>query len=176
MIKKSILIFLPSKGFNEQEFLVTSKNLAKTGFSVFIASDAIYFCEGNNGLKVKNDISILNIHEANFNAFVLIGGNGVKNYWNNKILHKIIQKFITADKIVAAICAAPVILAKAGILKNQKATCFAEVKNELLTAEANYTDKGVCKSGNIITASAPENSLEFVQLIINELKEKNNDR
>lgn len=171
MIKKSILIFLPAADFNEEEFAAVYRQVKNAGHQVFIASDAVYFCTGKNGLKVKNDINILNIHEKNFNAFVLIGGNGVKKYWNNKLLHKVILQFNSADKLIAAICAAPVALARAGILKNKTAACYPDVKNELLLNGAVYSNNEICFSSNILTAAAPANAQEFAKHLINELKD-----
>ncbi len=46
----------------------------------------------------------------------------------------------------------PIILAKAGILQNKKATCFSEDKMELINAGIDYQDKNVVIDGNIVTA------------------------
>ncbi len=170
--KKSILLFLPADNFNEDEFLTTSGLLKKSGYQVFIASDAICFCTGSNGIKVKNDINIMNVHPGNFSAIVIIGGNGIKKYWNNKLLHKTVTKFYLSNKIIAAICAAPVVFAKAGLLKNVSAVCYPDVVNELLSSGAVLCNTSVCVSNKIITAAMPKNANEFAQCLINELKER----
>lgn len=170
MIKKSILIFIPSSGFNEEEFTTVKNILQKSGLNVFIASDAVAICNGLDGLKIKNDVSLMNVHPSNFEAIVLIGGKGTRNYAQNRQLHKILHSFSNSGKTIAAICSAPVILASAGLLNNRRATCFTEDKNELLKSGAVYMDTGVVKDENIITASQPKAALEFVNSIIYSLK------
>ena len=110
-------------------------------------------------MKVKNDVNIMNIRANNFAGIVIIGGNGIKKYWNNKQLIKIVKEFYSSGKIIAAICAAPVILANAGILKNKNAACHPDSINELLKAGAVYNNTGICKYENIITAAAPQNAM-----------------
>lgn len=169
MIAKSILFILPKKDFNEVEFLTTKRILEKGGCKIFIASDAASFCEGKNGLKFKNDVSFFNLNENNFSAIVFIGGNGVKEYWNNQILHKTARKFFEKKKITAAICSAPVILANAGILKNMDATCYPNDKMELTKAGAEFKDENVIVRKNIITARDADSSEEFAGAILNKL-------
>ncbi len=171
MITKSILFILPQKNFNEVEFLTTKSTLEKSGCNIFIASDANSFCEGKNGLKVKNDISFFNINENNFGAIVCIGGSGVKEYWNNQILHKIVRKFFEKKKITAAICSAPVILANAGILKNVAATCYPDDKAELIKCGVEFKDVNVVIRKNIITAKNAQASEEFAEAILTKLNE-----
>ncbi len=161
MKKKNILIILPAQNFNEQEFVVTKTILQRSGLNLFIASDAYGLCVGENNLKVKADINLLNIHEANFAGIVFIGGSGIKDYWQNKHLHSIINKFNENNKIIAAICAAPVILANAGILNQLNATCFPLRKNELIKMNAVYSDEPVVVSNNIITARDFTSAEEF---------------
>lgn len=169
MVKKSILLVLPAHDFNEQEYLIIYNSLQNKGFKVFIASDAHTICLGKNGLKVKNDISFLNMREPNFGAVIFIGGGGVKNYWDNTQLYKLAKDFVKAKKLTGAICSAPVILARAGILKDINSVCYKEDRKELEKEGAVYTDSPVVISKNIITAAGPEAAAEFVNAIINEL-------
>ncbi|MGE5399462.1 MAG: DJ-1/PfpI family protein [Ignavibacteriales bacterium] len=166
MINKSILIILPAQDFNEEEFLTVKNTFEKKGIKVFIASDANGLCTGKSGLKVKADISFYNIHESNFAAVVFIGGSGVKGYWNNSILHKTSQKFFNSKKPLAAICSAPVILAKAGLLKNLTATCYAEDRKELERAGAEYKDSPVVVRKKIVTAQNAQAALDFSEAVI----------
>ena len=152
MKNKNILIILPAQNFSEHEFVITKTILSRSGFNLFVASDTAGLCIGDNHLKVKADMNLLNIHEANFAGIVFIGGAGIADYRQNKHLHSIINKFNDAAKIVAAICAAPIILAEAGILGKKKATCFPARENELTRMDAIYSQEPVVISNNIITA------------------------
>ncbi|MFA3782174.1 DJ-1/PfpI family protein [Melioribacteraceae bacterium 4301-Me] len=166
LTKKSILLILPAQDFNEQEYLIISSQLQRANIKIFIASDANTVCKGASSLKVKNDVSLYNIHESNFGGIIFIGGNGVKRYWTNKSLHNVARKFFAAKKIIGAICSAPIILAKAGLIK-QKATCFVEDKNELEKEGIEYIDTPVYIDTNkIVTAQSPTNAAEFVSTFI----------
>ncbi len=166
----SILIILPAENFNEAEFLGTKNTLEKSGVRIFIGSDAHSVCTGTQGLKVRADVSFFNIHVSNFAGIVFIGGPGVLNYWDNDFLHNVSRKFYNADKVVGAICSAPVILARAGLLEGKEATSFPKDKEELEREGAVYKDENVVVSGKIITAQGPQSAVEFAGKIIELLK------
>lgn len=163
---ESYLIFLPKKDFSEEEYNAVKKRLLKAGKQIFITSDDNTVCSGNKGMKVKSDTSFYNININNFSALILIGGSGSRNYWKNDSLHKIIRKFNDSNKIVAAICSAPVILAKAGILQNKSATCFSEDKTELINSGINYQDRNVVTDGNVVTSNGPQSAVQFTEAIL----------
>jgi len=169
MAKKSILLIIPAKDFNETEYLNIKNVFEKSNFTLFIASDAQALCIGNQGLKVRADVSFFNMHESNFAAVIFIGGKGVTSYWNNFVLHNIAIEFQKARKPVAAICAAPVILAKAGLLDNKPATCFDSVRKDIEREGVEYVESPIVVSGNIITAQGPAAVKEFSIAIIEQL-------
>ena len=137
------------------------------GKRIFITSDSYTVCRGDNGLRVKADTDFYNVNEKNFSAVVLIGGKGNKAYWDNETLHKIARNFQSAGKIVAAICSAPVILAKAGLLTNIPATCWSEDKNEFIKLGINYHDRSVIAEKNVITSDGPRSAEQFAETILN---------
>ena len=138
----------------------------KAGKQVFLTSDDHLVCSGSKGMKVKSDTSFYNVNVNNFSSLILIGGSGSRNYWKNESLHKIIEKFFGAKKIVAAICSSPIILANAGILQNKKATCFSEDKMELINAGIDYQDRSIVIDGNVVTADNVHSALQFVEAVI----------
>jgi protease I len=167
-VKKSVLVFLPATDFNEEEYLIIKSGLEKAGLKIFIASDSNSLCAGSGGLKVKNDVKLYNLHESNFGGLVLIGGSGVRSYWNNTILHSVAKKFAANRKPVAAICSAPVLLARAGVL-NSKATCYPDDKKELEREGIEFIDAPVYSDKNIITAQGPFAAQELVKSFVYEL-------
>ncbi len=167
MIKNSVLLILPAQNFNEEEYLVTSNSLNKAGIKIFIASDANFLCVGSNGLKVKNDIQFYNIHESNFGGLILIGGKGTRDYWNHPVLISTVQKFVKNKKTVGAICSAPIILAKAGVITGS-ATCYPDDKCELEKNGVNYKDEPVVSVKKIITARDPAAASEFINTFLYE--------
>ena len=166
LTQNSCLIFLPKKDFNEEEFTIIKKRLLKASKQVFVTSDDHFFCSGSKGMKVRSDTSFYNVNVNNFGAFILIGGSGSRAYWKNESLHKIIKKFFDSKKVVAAICSSPVILAKAGILQNKKATCYSEDKVELINAGIDYQEKNVVVDGNVVTAENAQSALQFAEAVL----------
>jgi len=168
--KNSVLIFLPKKGFNEEEYNIVRARLLKARKQVFITSDDHSVCSGSKGMKVKSDTSFLNVNVNNFSSLILIGGSGSRNYWKNESLHKIIKKFFEAKKVIAAICSSPVILANAGILQDKKATCFSEDKMELINAGIDYQDRNVVFDEHIVTANDSKSALQFSEAVLHLIK------
>ncbi len=166
MNNNSILYFLPARYFNEEEFFITKNLLEKNNFKSFTASDARDMCEGTAGKKFKPDLRLENINANNFAGIVLIGGYGAKDYMNNSRLHKILNDFNKSNKIIAAICIAPIILAAAGLLNGKSATCFPEVKQDIIKTDIDYKDLPVVVAKNIITANGPKASFEFAESIL----------
>ena len=168
--QNSILIFLSANNFSEEEYLIIKKVFLKAGKRIFITSDSYNVCSGDNGLKVKADTDFYNVNDKNFSAVVLIGGKGSKDYWDNEQLHNIVKNFKRAGKIVAAICNAPIILAKAGLLANIPATCWSEDKNELIKLGINYHDRSVIAEEGIITTDGPQSAEQFAETVLNMIK------
>jgi len=166
LTQNSFLIFLPKKDFNEEEFTIIKKRLLKAEKQVFITSDDHFVCSGSKRMKVKSDTSFYNVNVNNFSSLILIGGSGSRNYWKNESLHKIIKKFFDANKVVAAICSSPVILAKSGILQNKKATCYSEDKMELINSGIDYQDRNIVIDGNVVTADNVQSALQFAESVL----------
>ncbi len=142
--QNSFLIFLPKKDFNEEEFTTVKRRLMKSGKQVFITSDDHFACTGIKGMKVKSDTSFYNVNVNNFSAFI----------------------FFDSKKVVAAICSSPIIMAKAGILQNKKATCYSEDKMELINTGIDYQDKNVVVDGNVVTANDARTALQFAEAVL----------
>jgi len=170
MINKSILIILPAVDFSVEEYLVIKRKFEKEKIHLFIASTTTLLCTGDTGLKVSADVSLYNIHETNFSAVLFLGGKGIRNYWDNSDFQSVAGKFYNSNKIVAAICSAPVILARAGMLNNKKATCYPIDKKEIEIQGSIYVDENVVVDDRIITAQNPASAIDFADAIINQIK------
>lgn len=166
--KNSILLFLPATNFNEQEYIIINNALGKAGYKTFVVSDSSFLCIGSNGLKVKNDILLYNVHENNFAGFIIIGGKGTRNYWDNKNLHLISTKFVKNKKAVGAICSAPIILAKAGLI-TEAATCYPEDIKALESEGVIFKECKVVSSNKIVTGQDPASSDEFINAFLSQL-------
>ena len=102
---------------------------------------------------------------------ILPGGMpGTKNLEAYEPLMKEIDAFAAAGKNIAAICAAPTVFGKRGILKGKKACCYPGMENDLLEATVEYNSVSV--DGNIITARGMGAAIDFSLAIIEKLLDK----
>jgi protease I len=165
-----ILMILPPERFRDEELFVTKEELEKKGHLVVISSTKEGIINGSRGGKAQSEIAIAKINTREYDAVVFVGGGGSKLLFNNQDAIRIAREMNNQQKIVSAICFAPVILANAGILKGRKATvCGTEVK-VIEGKGAQYMGPGVTVDGNIITGNAPKASKLFGQKINDLLK------
>jgi len=170
-IDKSVLMVIAPKDFRDEEFKEPYDLFANSGIKVIVASTDTVPAKGMFGMTVTPDILLDQVIPDSFDALVIVGGTGCKILWDNTTLHKIVQNFNDTKKTIAAICIAPVVLARAGILKDIKATVYPTAKDNIEKYGADYTDADVEVSGNIITGSNPKASKAFATTILNTLKQ-----
>lgn len=168
--KRAVMI-IASNNFRDEELLQPKEVLEKNGVTVTVASSSLKESKGMLGAKVKPDILFTDIKVTDYDAVVFVGGSGANEYWDNPTAHKIVNDAHNAKKIVGAICIAPVTLAKAGLLKNKRATTYSSTVNEIKAAGANYTGSDVEKDRNIITASGPAAAHKFGEALVEALSQ-----
>ncbi len=170
----NIAIVLASKDFRDEEYFVTKEILEKQGNKVkAISNDKKAI--GRFGGEVIADTLINELIVDSFDAIVFIGGSGAIELLDNDISYNICKECIKRDKILAAICISPVILAKSGVLRGKKASVWSSNmdKSAISILEENgaiYSSEPVIVDGNIITANGPDASEEFALSIDKILK------
>lgn len=175
---KKILMVVAQDNFRDEEYLEPRDILEDSGVSIIVASNTTKEAKGKLGGKIKPDIAIKDVIIDDFDGIIIVGGSGSKEYlWSNKDLIKHVKDFFDQDKIVSAICASPVVLARAKLLEDRKATVFNDVEliDEIKKYGAIYQDTDVVVDGNIITANGPEAAEKFGMTIVETLS-KNEDR
>lgn len=169
---KNVLMVVAPKDFEDVEFYAPKTLLEVNGANVTVAS-TVSTALGLNGTTYNTDIMISNAKATDYDAIVIVGGTGViSSLWDDKDLRNLIKEADKEKKTIAAICAAPPILARAGLLKNKKATMFpwSDGIKELTQNGANYVDEEVVVSGNIVTGRNPDASVAFGVKLCEELK------
>lgn len=162
MIKR-ILIPL-ANGFEEAEFIGIAdvlKRAAKMSgnLELIVASlDDELMVEGANGICIKADASLAKIDTKNLDAIAMAGGfEGMMNLKNNPTIIKIIQDLHADKKIVAAICASPIVLAKAGVINGEFA-CYPGCESGI---DGVRVSKAVVVNENVITSAGPATAILF---------------
>jgi protease I len=158
---KPVLLIIAPNQFRDEELFETKEELENAGLATVIASKQKGTCIGKLGGKAEATISIEDIQTKDYEAVAFIGGPGSEVYFNDRKAHDIAWEMYADRKIVGAICIAPTILANAGILKDKKATVFADGAEQLKSGGAIYTAEAVTKDGLIVTGNGPASSRAF---------------
>ena len=105
--------------------------------------------------------------DDDYDAIVLPGGPAAADLRDDQRIIDIVRKYNDKNKIVAAICAAPIVLEKAGVIEGKKATSYPTVSNELKSA--NYKRSVVQRDGNIVTGNGPAATFAFAFAVLEAL-------
>jgi len=120
--------------------------------------------KGAHGILIQTDSTLNELSPDEFGAIVLAGGGeGTDNLMQDPHIIKTVQILNEQNKYVCAICAAPSILAAAGVLDGLKATCYPTCAE---TLGASYTDVPVVVDNNIITSQGPGTALLFSLVLV----------
>ncbi len=168
--KKNAVLIIPSKNFQDKELFVTQTHLQNNGVNVTIASSSMKEARGMLGKTVSPDRLYSDLDTANYDAVIFIGGSGASQYFDDPVAHEIAIEAVSKEKIVGAICIAPLILAKAGILESKRATIWSGMAEELSSYCNIYTAKRVEVDGKVITANGPQSVKVFAEAIIKKLE------
>jgi len=163
---KSVLMVIAPKNFRDEEFQEPYDLFSSSGIEVTVASTDTNPAQGMLGVVVKPDITLEQVDPHDYDALIVVGGSGCMDLWDNTTLHAIVQTFNSSKKTIAAICLAPVVLGRAGILRDIKATVYPTAKDELGVCGAHLADSDVVVSGNIITCSGPQAAKDFATAIL----------
>lgn len=165
-------VLLPlAKGFEELEAVALIDVMRRGGIDVRVAylEDELQgaLVLGANGITIQADISIKTIISDDFDMMVLPGGwDGTYALAENARILELLTEF-KESKIVGAMCAAPYVLKKAGVLGSNY-TCYPGAKDEI--NHPGYSDASkVVTDGNVITSQGPGTAVCFGLAIVERL-------
>ena len=168
-----IVIIIAQNGFQDLEYDNSRKAIEEEGIEVKTASPTTKITNGHFGAAVQPDLAIKDIDMNNFDGIAIIGGSGALTLANFPELFKVLKEAEELKKVISAICIAPTLLAKAGLLKYKKATVWNEdsMQSPLIEREgAQYTGEMVTQDGRIVTANGPPAATEFGKKVAEVMK------
>ena len=122
---------------------------------------------GSHAIQVLAD-RVFDGNLSEYDMIVLPGGMpGAAHLRDNEQLVSELQRFEETDKKVAAICAAPIALNRAGLLEGRNFTCYDGVQEQI--ADGHYHKETVVVDGNIITSRGPATALAFAYHLVETL-------
>ena len=160
------LIIMLAEGFEEIEALTVVDVLRRADFICDMVALKDLEVKGAHNIVVKSDKVITegNFHE--YDGVILPGGMpGTTNLRTDIRLIELVKEFYSSGKLVAAICAAPTVLAKVGIINGKAVTSYPGVKDEL--EHSIYKEDLVVRDENILTSRGAGTALEFSYEILN---------
>ncbi len=169
----NVLVLL-ADGFEDIEVVTTVDLLRRANIDVNLVSIKDKIVKSGTGINVVVEKLIEEVSVDDYDLLFLPGGGGVKALDESKLVRKIILDFYDQGKYISAICAAPLILGKMGLLDNKDFTCYPSF--EQFAPKGIYKEVGVIQSDNIITGRAIGYVNDFAFHIIdlltsNEIKE-----
>lgn len=169
-----IALIIAFRNFRDEEYFIPRDVFLKAGVKVATVSSQKGTAIGGSGGEAEVDIILDDLEISQFDAIVFVGGPGAYKYIENEKVLQIVKEAIIQNKVLAAICIAPAILAKAGALTGKKAAIWSSVMDKkpiqiLKENGAEYLDKPVVQDGRVVTANGPAAALAFAQTVVRTL-------
>jgi len=160
-------ILMPlAEGFEEIEAVAVIDILRRADVEVVTAGLREGLAVGSHKIKVLPDTTLEKIDYRDFDGLVLPGGApGFVNLGNDERILKMAREMDRAGKVVAAICAAPSVLIKAGVLQGRRATVSPSGKAQVQEC-ANFCEERVVVDKNLVTSRAPGTAVEFALKLV----------
>jgi protease I len=170
------ILMLATDGFENDELFKPRQALIDAGATVTLASIKTDEIQGEKGGekadKIKPDMTLKDVDTSDYDALVLPGGVGNPDTMRmQERAIEIVTDFMDDEKIVAAICHAPWLLAEADVIDGREVTSWPSIRTDLENAGATVVDEEVVIDGNLITSRKPEDIPAFNKAIIEALSE-----
>ncbi|MDR3428926.1 MULTISPECIES: DJ-1 family glyoxalase III [Silvimonas] len=158
-------------GFEEVELVTIVDILRRADIKVLmVALDDVQAVTGAHGITVQADIPFAGAHGLFADAIILPGGGpGTQALLKKTELIPRLQAHLAAERKVAAICAAPMVLARAGILAGRQATCFPGCESVLIEGKAQVWGHNVVNDGPITTSRGAGTASLFALDLVRQL-------
>lgn len=159
-----------ANGFEEVEAIATLDVIRRAEIEIKSVGIGGKTVVGTHKIPVICDLTEKDVaFDNSLEGIILPGGMpGTTNLLNSFVVDRAVNYCVNNDLLICAICAAPMILGKKGILKSHKAVCFPGFENELSGAE--ISNEYVCEDGKIITAKGMGSAIEFGLKIVAAVK------
>ncbi|GAB4569396.1 MAG: hypothetical protein Kow0047_22630 [Anaerolineae bacterium] len=164
MASKKILVVLPPRDFDENEFFTLKRLCEGRGHKVFVASIAMDKVESNHGFSIPVDVRLHQVKTYEYDAVVFLGGEGARVYFDDPQARKLASD--VKYKTLGATGNAPVLLSQAGILSKKKVTGDYQYVDWIVRGGAAYTGRPLEIDDKLITAQGPQLAEPFANALL----------
>ncbi|HDZ54693.1 MAG TPA: DJ-1/PfpI family protein [Candidatus Nealsonbacteria bacterium] len=174
---REIAMIIAFREFRDEEYFIPKQTLEMAGANITTVSTSLGGAIGKMGGEVKIDLTLDELKVGDYNAVLFIGGPGAAKYIDDPQARQIAREVADSAMVLGAICIAPAILARAGVLSGKQATVWSNIMDKsavkILKEEgAEYHSEPVVIDGKIITADGPASAKKFAEAIIEALKKE----
>lgn len=155
-----------SDQFEELEAVGTIALLRRAGVTVDVCALHGNQARGRFQLCISDLIPFSKANASDYDALFLPGGPHYAELQQNEAVKQLIMEFVHQNKLISAICAAPTILGKMGLLNQKHYTCFTSMNEDF---GGTYVDAYTARDGNIITGRSAAAVIDFAFLLIEAL-------
>jgi 4-methyl-5(b-hydroxyethyl)-thiazole monophosphate biosynthesis len=157
-------------GSEELEAVTLIDLLRRAGIEVVVAGLQPGPVTCSRGTVLVPDVSLDEVLERDFDMVVLPGGlPGADHLDRDERIHSLLKRMADAGRFTAAICAAPKVLANAGLLDNRQATSYPGVIDGMDLPATRVVDRPVVQDGKVITSRGPGTAMDFALALIEQL-------
>ncbi len=172
MSKISVAVLIPlAPGFEDLETVTLTDLLRRADIEVVVAGLQRGLIVGSRGIRIEADAYLDDVMNRDFDLIALPGGlPGAEHLRDDARVQTLLKKMASAGHYTAAICAAPMALAKAGLLDGKHATAYPGVLESLKLPNTHSTTDAVVIDGKVITSKGPGTAMDFALTLIELLK------
>lgn len=172
------LVLVPlAEGFEDLEAITITDLMRRAQIDVVTAGLKPGPVRGSRGTIVVPDMSLNEALKKPYDMVVLPGGQpGATHLEKDERIQSLLIKMAADNKVIAAVCAAPKVLAVAGLLEGKRATGFPGTLSAETFPGIDISTDSVVKDGNIVTSRGPGTTMDFTLTLIEILTDKDISR
>lgn len=162
----SVLVPL-APGFEDLEATTIVDILRRAGIEVITAGLIPGLVQGSRGMRVQPDADLDAVLTREFDMIVLPGGMpGSEHLKNDARIQALLKRHAAGGRYTAAICAAPMALAAAGLLDGRRITGYPGMVDKLPIPGAHYVGEPVVVDGKVVTSRGPGTAMDFALSLV----------
>ena len=159
-------LVLLADGSEEMEAVIVIDVLRRAGWPVTVAAiGEQLLLQASRDVKIQADILLQDCESSSFNLLVLPGGKGgTDRFIADSTVQALLRTWDKAGKPLAAICAAPLALDAAGILRHRQYTCYPGIETQI--SAGTHCEREVVQDENLITSRGPGTAFGFALTLV----------
>jgi protease I len=170
-LREARIVVLAESQYQELELWYPVLRFREAGADVVVAGPeggALY--ASKLGYPVRSDVAVSEIDASDVDALIIPGGFAPEAMRRSVPLLDLVRACYRGGTLVAAICHAGWVLVSAGIASGRTLTCVPVIRDDLISAGADYLDQPVVRDGNLITSRLPNDLPAFCAEIVKALE------